>query len=469
MSDLEMGLSFKEASSISKSTISKSNISIRGGIIVKFLESAQTYTKQQIINAWCMYDWGSSAFSTTVEAAVLPVFFENVIAANLSGNLPTVYWSYTNSLALLVTAVLAPVLGGIADYSGSKKKLLALFAGVGILATALLTLVTTGMVFPALILFFLGTIGLSGSYIFYDSLLPHVAGEDEIDYVSSKGYALGYLGGGILLAINIAMIMFIWADSDLGPRLSFFTVAIWWAIFSLPLLRRVPEPPANTEGIGVGVNPVRASFQRLGQTFGEMRKYTELFKFLIAFWLYNDGIGTVIKMATIYGAEIGIGMTDLIGALLLTQFVGIPFSLLFGKFSHKLGTKRSIMLGLAWYALLTCVAYFMNTAWHFWVLAFAVGMVQGGTQALSRSLFGLMAPKARSAEFFGFYDVSSKFAGIAGPLIFGIVGQIMGSSRLSIVSLVIFFIGGIALLTRVDEAEGIRVAAAENARAAAAH
>ncbi len=430
-------------------------------------ESAKTFVQRQIINAWCMYDWGSSAFSTTIEAAVLPVFFEGVVGAHLGGNLPTVYWGYTNSLALLVSALLAPVLGGIADYLGNKKRLLAAFAGIGIFATALLTFMDTGMVWPTLILFFLGTIGLSASYIFYDALLPHIAGEDEIDYVSSKGYALGYLGGGILLAINIVMIMVIWPDSTLGTRLSFLTVAIWWAVFTIPLLRRVPEPPANTEGIGVGANPVRASFQRIGQTFREISKYGELFKFLIAFWIYNDGIGTVIKMATIYGAEIGIGMIDLIGALLLTQFVGIPFSLLFGKFSHKLGTKRSIMVGLGWYALLMVGGFFMSKPWHFWALAFGVGMVQGGTQALSRSLFGVMAPKARSAEFFGFYDVSSKFAGIAGPLLFGVVGQLMGSSRLSIVSLMIFFVGGIILLTRVNETEGIRVAAEENARAEA--
>jgi UMF1 family MFS transporter len=430
-------------------------------------KSAKTFLQRQVINAWCMYDWGSSAFSTTVEAAVLPVFFENVVGSHLGGNLPTVYWGYTNSIALLVSALLAPILGGIADYLGNKKRLLAVFAGIGIFATALLTFMDTGMVWPTLILFFVGTIGLAGSYIFYDALLPHIAGEDNIDFVSSKGYALGYLGGGILLAINIVMIMFIWPDSTLGTRLSFLTVAIWWAVFTIPLLRRVPEPPANTEGIGAGVNPVRASFQRIGQTLGEIRKYGELFKFLIAFWIYNDGIGTVIKMATIYGAEIGIGMIDLIGALLLTQFVGIPFSLLFGKFSHKLGTKRSIMVGLGWYALLMVGGYFMSQPWHFWALAFGVGMVQGGTQALSRSLFGVMAPKARSAEFFGFYDVSSKFAGIAGPLLFGIVGQLMGTSRLSIVSLMIFFVGGIILLTRVNEAEGIRVANEENARAAA--
>ncbi|HPL27696.1 MAG TPA: MFS transporter, partial [Anaerolineae bacterium] len=190
-----------------------------------------------------------------------------------------------------------------------------------------------------------------------------------------------------------------------------------------------------------------------------LRQYRQLFFFLLAFWLYNDGIGTIIKMATIYGAEIGIGMMDLIGALLLTQFVGIPCSLFFGKFGSRIGTKRAIMLGLGWYTLIAIAGYFMSAAWHFWALALAVGMVQGGTQALSRSLFGRMVPKEASAEFYGFYDVSSKFAGIAGPALFALVGQLTGSSRLSIVALVVFFVGGIILLTRVDEEEGVRLAA----------
>ncbi len=417
---------------------------------------------KRVVNAWCLYDWGSSAFSTTVESAVLPVYFEQVVAASLAANMATVYWGYTNAAALLIAAILAPILGSIADYTGGKKRLLTIFAAVGIVATALMVFIDAGNWLLALGLFMFGSIGLGASYVFYDALLPHVARPKDIDYVSSKGYALGYLGGGILLAVNIVMIMFIFKGSNWGSRLSFLTVAIWWAIFTLPLLRRVPEPRANTAGIGAGVSPVVAGFRRMGQTFSELRKYRQLFLFLMAFWLYNDGIGTIIKMATIYGSEIGIGMVDLIGALLLTQFVGIPFSLLFGKFSGKLGTKRSIMVGLGWYTLIAVAGYFMSTGWHFWVLAVMVGMVQGGTQALSRSLFGLMAPKARSGEFFGFYDISSKFAGIAGPVLFGVVGQLMGSSRLSIVSLVIFFIGGIALLWRVDEQEGIRIAQEEN-------
>ncbi|HHS97174.1 MAG TPA: MFS transporter [Chloroflexi bacterium] len=417
---------------------------------------------RKITNAWCMYDWGSSAFSTTVEAAVLPVYFREVVAASLPGNLATVYWAYTTSIALLIVALLSPILGSIADYTGSKKRLLTVFAALGIAAVAAMVLVDAGDWLLALVLFLLASVGIGGSYIFYDALLPHVARPDDIDYVSSKGYALGYLGGGILLAINIVMIQFIWAGSTLGPRLSFLSVAIWWAVFTIPLLRWVPEPPAYVGDLGAGLNPVVAGFRRLGKTFREIRKYRQLFFFLLAFWLYNDGIGTIIKMATIYGSEIGIGMSDLIGALLLTQFVGIPFSLLFGKFGKKIGTKRAIMLGLGWYTLITIAGYFMSRPWHFWVLAFMVGMVQGGTQALSRSLFGQMAPRARSAEFFGFYKISSKFAGIAGPFLFGLVGQLTGSSRLSIIALIVFFIGGIILLTFVDEKEGIRVAQEEN-------
>ncbi|MDX9954186.1 MAG: MFS transporter [Anaerolineae bacterium] len=429
------------------------------------VKSAAELQYRKMVNAWCMYDWGSSAFSTTAEAAVLPVYFSAIAASSLAPNQATAYWGYTNSIALFVAAIIAPILGSIADYTGAKKKLLAIFAGIGILSTALMFTLNTGDWVFALVLFFFGSIGLGASYIFYDALLGHVAKEEDSDFVSSKGYAMGYLGGGILLAINIAMIWFL-ETNNLGYRLSLLSVALWWGLFTIPLMRHVPEPPANRTGIEAGLSPVKASFSRLAMTFKEIRKYRELFKFLIAFWLYNDGIGTIIKMATIYGAEIGIGTLDLVGALLLTQFVGIPFSLLFGKFSKRVGTKRAVMIGLGWYALLTIAGYFMSEAWHFWALAFSVGMVQGGTQALSRSLYSQMAPKARSAEFFGFYDVSSKFAGIIGPFLFAVVSQIAGQSRLSIVALIIFFLGGIFLLTRVDEAEGIRVATVENARAA---
>jgi UMF1 family MFS transporter len=416
---------------------------------------------KKIINAWCMYDWANSAFATTIMAAVLPTFYGAVAAAGLPGNMATVYWGYTSSIALLIGAVLAPTLGALADYLGAKKRFLAVFAIIGIFFTSLLVLVSRGDWLLASILYVLGELGFSGSIVFYDSLLPHIARPEDMDYVSSKGYAMGYLGGGILLAINIVMILF-WKQlglpsQEMASRLSFLSVGIWWAVFSIPVLRHVPEPPVPAR-TGPRVNPLQATFQRLGATFRDIRRYRELTTFIIAFWLYNDGIGTIIKMATIYGTEIGIGQTDLIGALLMTQFIGIPFSLLFGKLPKRIGTKPSIYLALAVYTLISIAGYFMTKAWHFWVLAGMVGLVQGGSQALSRSLFGVMVPKAKTAEFYGFYDISSKFAGIIGPAIFALVGQITGTSRLSIISLVIFFILGGLILTRVDEKEGIRVA-----------
>lgn len=423
---------------------------------------------QRTINAWCMYDWANSAFATTIMAAVLPTFYGAVAAAGLAPNIATAYWGYTSSIALLIAAVLAPTLGALADVLGAKKRFLAIFALLGIFFTSLLVLVSRGDWLLASVLYVLGEVGFSGSIVFYDSLLPHVAKAEDIDYVSSKGYAMGYLGGGILLAINIAMILF-WdklglSSAEMASRLSFLSVGIWWAIFTIPILRHVPEPPTKASSVEKA-GALKATFTRLGNTIRDIRRYRQLATFIVAFWLYNDGIGTIIKMATIYGTEIGIGQTDLIGALLLTQFIGIPFSLLFGKMAKRLGTKRSIFVALAVYTLISVLGYFMTKAWHFWVLAGMVGLVQGGSQALSRSLFGVMVPKAKTAEFFGFYDISSKFAGVIGPAVFALVGQITGTSRLSILSLIVFFVAGALILTRVDESEGIRVARAEDALA----
>ena len=291
-----------------------------------------------------------------------------------------------------------------------------------------------------------------------------MARPEEINQVSARGFAYGYVGGGLLLLVNLIWYMkpgwFGFPDANTAVRASFLSVAIWWALFSIPIFRLVPEPRgASTRERS---NPLRASFQRLAGTFRELRRYKELFKFLIAFWLYADGIGTIIHMASIYGAEIGIGTGDLAGALLLTQIIAAPFSILFGRLPKRLGTKRSIYLALGVYTVIAIAGYFMTQPWHFWVLAGLVGTVQGGSQALSRSLFGAMTPKGQSAEFYGFYDISSKFAGILGPFIFGVVGALAGSSRLSIVSLVFFFIVGGLLLSRVNEKEGVALAQAAN-------
>jgi UMF1 family MFS transporter len=424
---------------------------------------------KKAINAWAMYDWANSAFATTIMAAVLPVYYASVAASSLPGNLATVYWAYTTSISLLIAALISPVLGAVADFLGTKKRLLGIFALLGIAGTALLYFVKTGDWLMASIFFIVGDLGFAGSMVFYDALLPHVARPDEMDQVSSKGYALGYLGGGILLAINLGMIMLAPKElTGMMSRLSFLSVALWWFVFSIPILKVVKEPPRHIMKNEEGVNPIKVSFGRVFQTFREIRNYKVLFTFLVAFWFYNDGIGTIIKMATIYGTEIGIGQTTLIGTLLMVQFVGIPFAFLFGWLAKKIGTKNSIYISLLVYAGIAIAAYFMTAEWHFWALGFAVATVQGGSQALSRSLFGRMLPRSKSAEFFGFFSVSEKFAGIAGPFVFGLVGQLVGHSRLSIVSLIIFFIIGAILLTRVDEKEGIRVAEEEEAGLVAA-
>ena len=426
---------------------------------------------RRIINAWSMYDWANSAFATTIMAAMFPPFYRSVaIAAGAAENIATSRWAYTTSIALLLIAIIAPALGAIADHTGGKKRYVAFFAGLGILATAAFVFIGTDTWLLASVLFILGNIGFAGANIFYESLLPHIAKKNDIDQVSTRGYALGYLGGGILLVINVLWFMkpewFFMPNQEFALRASFFSVAVWWALFSLPLFRRVPEPPVvRDRDVAAGIGPVRAGLGRLVTTFREIRRYKQLILFLVAFWIYNDGIGTIIKMAVAYGDEIGIGMTDMIIALIITQFVGIPFSFLFGTLAKRMGTKRSIMLALVVYVGICIGGFFMSTALHFYVLAFMVGLVMGGSQALSRSLYGAMVPKAKSAEFFGFFSTSSKFAGIAGPLLFGVVAQIAGQSRLSILALIVFFIIGGALLLFVDEEEGIRVAQAENAAA----
>jgi UMF1 family MFS transporter len=416
---------------------------------------------RKVILSWCLYDWANSAFATTIMAAVLPFFYSSVAGANLSKTKASSYWGYTNTAAMLIVAFSAPILGALADHSGWKKRFLVGFASMGIGSTSLLVFVGQGDWFLASMLYMVGMVGFSGGNNFYDSFLPHIAGEGEIDRISSYGYALGYLGGGVLLALNLAMILkpgfFGILDAEWGARYSFLTVGVWWGLFSLPLLKNVPEPPvAPLEG--ESSRPLRASLQRLSMTFHHLRKYREAFKFLTAFWLYNDGIGTIISMAVIFGAEIDIPQGHLIGSILAVQFIGVPFSILFGRLAGWMGTKRAIFLGLGVYTGISLGGYFIQTALHFWILAVLVGCVQGGTQALSRSLFGSLIPRSRSAEFYSFYDVSSKFAGIIGPAVFGLVAQLTGSSRLGVVALVIFFLAGGFILLTVDEERGRRAA-----------
>ncbi len=640
------------------------------------------------IRAWTMYDWANSAFATTILAAVLPIYFSQVAGATLSSpTLATAYWSTGLSISLLIIAVLSPILGTISDIMRGKKRFLALFVGIGVVSVALMVFIQTGDWVLAAILAVLGRIGFSGANVFYDALLPHVAKEQDRDKVSTRGYAMGYLGGGILLAVNVVMIEML--PGTWGPRLSFLSVAVWWAVFSIPILRRVPEPPAAVVRIKEGHNVLTTSFHRLRETLQDISKYRELFKFLIAFLIYNDGIGTIIGVAAIYGAELRFGAVDLILALLLVQFVGIPFSLIFGRLPSKgekrrpiylafvlynlavlplvgvagsrilpagtsgaspqpyvttdsavgegvytvdsqainysgswetvtvsgsdigrdtdllvnttdesgaayearfngqqiditysigpqqgtwvvfmdgealldedtgnqaeidafnptlryeesqtftaeeagehqlklvnsnqrnpesqgylmtlteieilpplrqsnlvqilgliliveavgllfafllgkplfsslagsLDTKRSILLALVVYSVIAVWGFFLDSVIEFWFLAWMVAMVQGGSQALSRSLYASMSPASKSGEFFGLFGVMEKFSAVIGPLIFASAGVLLGSSRPAVLSIIIFFIIGGYLLMRVNVDEGVSVAKEED-------
>ena len=660
-------------------------------------EEAQRY--RRVVNAWCMYDWANSAFATTILAAVLPIYYSQVAGASLpSEATATAYWSLGLSISLFIVGILSPILGTVSDVMRGKKRFLAIFAGIGIVGTALLVLITTGNWLLASVLAILGRVGFNGSLTFYDSLLPHVAREDDQDRVSTRGYALGYLGGGILLAVNVVMIFVL--GNNWGSRLSFLSVAIWWAVFSIPLFRRVPEPHTASAALAPGESILSVSFRRLRARFRDIRRYRQLFKYLIAFLIYNDGIGTIIGVAAIYGAELGFGSVELILALLLVQFVGIPFSLIFGRlpnaaekrrplylafivfslialplagiigartlsrdmtgasfppfsttgtaagtgvytvgdaalqlqgtwkqetvpgrlltdwfyepirrllgkptpaavyttagnagarldvtfhgrqieltystgpdrgiwavemdgqplledgkavqidgysssvrysrrqtlqaetagehllslinsgdrnpkssgtaislaqvevlpparqsklplilamlvaieaigllfawllgrplFAHlaeRLDTRRSIILALLVYAAIAVWGYFLNSVIEFWFLAWMVAIVQGGSQALSRSLYAHMSPAAKSGEFFGLFAIMEKFSSLFGPLLFFAAGIAFNNSRPAVLSLIVFFVAGIVLLLSVNVEEGYRVAKEED-------
>jgi UMF1 family MFS transporter len=416
---------------------------------------------KKTVYAWALYDWGNSAFATVVLAAVLPIFYKDVAGVNLPGNLATSYWGYTQTAAMIIIAIIAPVLGAAADYSDSKKSFLKIFVVIGVCGTALLYFVNQGGYLLASLFFIIANIGFSGANVFYDGFLTDISDHKSIDSISSLGYAAGYFGGGLLLALNLFMItnpdLFGIGSVTAATQIAFLTVAIWWFIFSLPAFKYLPDAERRVEKLKFK-KYTEMAFSRLKNTFINIRKYKELWKFLLAFWLYNDGIGTIIRMAAIYGREVGIDQSDLIGALLLTQFIGIPFALLFGKIAGWITAKKGIYITLIVYTVITFYGYFLDSALDFWILAAAVGMVQGGAQALSRSLYGAMVPEKKSAEFFGFFGVSSKFAAVIGPTVFAYTAQITGSSRNGIVVIALFFIAGIFLLSRVDVEKGRREA-----------
>jgi UMF1 family MFS transporter len=426
-------------------------------------------THKKTIFGWCMYDWANSAFATTILAAVLPIYFVSIVPEGgvditILGftfhTFATPLWSYSITLAMVMVALSAPILGAIADSSRGKRRFLIFYTYLGALFTALLVTVGYGDYLQASLFFIIALIGFAGGNVFYDAFLPEIAPEGEREYVSGKGFAYGYMGGGLLLALNLLMIQrhewFGIPTMAWGSRLSFLTVGIWWGVFAIPAFLyvrdrkdRVPEHPRY----------IRQGFKTLADTFRKIRYFKELLKFLTSFLIYNDGIQTVIVMAAIYGKEeLNLGVSTLIGCLLMVQIIGFPSSLFMGRLAQWIGEKRTIYLCLVVYCVIVIYGYCMTKPIEFWVLGFLVGLVQGGSQAISRSLYSSLVPVRHSAEFFGFFAIANRFASIFGPLIFGLVANITGSARHSIVALIAFFFVGFIILTTVDVEQGKKAA-----------
>jgi UMF1 family MFS transporter len=498
--------------------------------------------------AWAWYDWADHAYITTAASTFFPPYLVAIatpaflVAGRAAGDTATAalardtasnLYAFTVSIALFVAALLAPTIGSYADITGRRKRLLIVATVIGATLASMMFVVTTGMWLLGLTLFFATQICLNVALGLNSSLLPHVARPDDLNRASSLGYAMGYSGGAVLLALNTALYLFapdLGIDSSLAVRIAFLSVGIWWLAFSVPLIRGVPEPPATPLAHGSRGNPVADTFVRLGYTLRDVRRYRELFKMLIAFWLYSEGIGAIILLATAYGAALGLNTGVLIGTLLMTQLVAFPYALIFGRipdpanrwraayvsmllwtgvtlpllgiyanrhpdlslpftfalifgdqllgalfsyllgrhllagFTRRLDTKRTVLLGLAIYTVIPIWGFFLRSQAEFFMIGWLVGTVQGGTQALSRSIYANLTPRRKSGEFFGLYGLSEKFAGILGPLLYAVVGQVTHDPRDSVLSISVFFVIGMVLLWKVDERQGRQVADLENAQ-----
>jgi UMF1 family MFS transporter len=414
--------------------------------------------------AWAWYDWANSAFATVVAAGFFPVFFKQFWAADLSAAESTRALGWTTSAASLVLVCLAPLLGALADRLGAKRRFLLLFAGLGVLATGGLYWVAAGHWGAALALYLLALLGFMGGNVFNDALIVDIAAPKDYDRVSSLAYALGYLGGGLLFALNVAMVLapevFGLPDKSAAVRVAFLGVALWWALFALPLAILVPESPGTgVRGLGAALG---AAFAELGETFREVRRLPNTFLFLLAYWLYIDGVDTIVVMAVDYGLALGFPDSSLMVALLIAQAVGFPAALVFGRLGGRWGAKPSILLAIACYLAVVLAAAQMSRVEHFYGLAAAIGLVQGGIQALSRSLFASLIPAGQSAALFGFYNMVGKFAAVLGPFLVGSAAALTGDPRRSLLPILGLFLLGGALLWRVDVAAG-RAAAGRGA------
>jgi MFS transporter, UMF1 family len=417
---------------------------------------------------WCMYDWANSAFATVILAAVLPVYFVSLVPEDgarlslfgLSRSMPaSALWGYAVSCSMLLVAFSAPWLGILADRRGSRRRLLIIFALTGAAATSLLVFAGPGQYLLTASLFIVANVGFAAGNIFYNAFLPALAQGAELDRLSARGFAFGYIGGGLMLLLAFAMIqgydLFGFADRGAATRAGFLITGLWWALFAIPTFRHVREevfvhPP----------EPLPIGFKGYLHTFTQIRRYPDLLRFLFAFLFYNDGIQTIIVVSAIFAREeLGLSQGSILGCFLMIQFVAMPGALLFGRLAENFGAKRAVMLSLILFIGVTVYAYILHHDWEFWLLGLVVALILGGSQAISRSLFATLVPANKSAEFFSFYAISGKFASIFGPLVFALIADLTGSSRLSILALAGFFIIGIVLLSTVNIDRGKAAAA----------
>ncbi len=416
----------------------------------------ELFTNRPIFS-WALYDWANSVFATTIIAGFFPVFFKQYWSSGADAVTSTAQLGFANSIGSAFILIAAPILGAIADGGASRKKYLGFFTALGIAASAGLWFVGEGDWSTAATVYVLASVGFSGAIVFYDALIVSVSPPARYDEVSAFGYSLGYIGGGLLFAVNVAMTLspatFGLTGAAEAVRLSFLTVAAWWLVFSIPLFRHVPEPPRIDSSASASASATATGLRSLAKTLREYRAHRMAGLFLLAYFFYIDGVHTIIRMAVDYGLSLGFPSDSLIVALLIVQFVGFPAALVFGLVAARVGPKPTLYFGVVVYVAVTVWAYFMTTVTEFYVLAVVVGLVQGGVQAISRSLYARYVPAEQSGEFFGFFNMIGRFAAIIGPSLVAVTGLLTGSSRLGILSVIIVLVIGMVLLTFVRERE----------------
>jgi|TARA_B100001094_G_scaffold61017_1_gene56637 UMF1 family MFS transporter len=412
------------------------------------VETKKNITKKEIYS-WAFYDWANSAFATTVMAGFFPIFFKSFWAGDLSGTESSAWLGTANSIAGFAIVIVAPFLGALADISHKKKFSLGFFAFIGIIATASLFFIAQGEWFTAMIVYAIACIGFSGGNIFYDSLIINVSSKESRNRVSALGYSLGYLGGGFLFVLNVAMYLY---PASFGLQsitdavlFSFLSVSIWWAIFSIPLFKFVKEDRFDKKSIPSSQLFIE-SFRRVITTFRDIRKYRKLSLFLIAYWLYIDGVDTVVRMALAFGSDIGLASSDMILALIITQFVGFPATIIYGFLGDRLGLRLMLSIGLIGYVLVCIFSIYITSITGFYLLAGTIGLFQGGVQSISRTIFSQLIPPEKSAEFFGFYNLVGKSAVVFGPMLVGWVSYTFDNPDYGILSLLLLFIPGLLVL-----------------------